>query len=155
MFLRSTNRRKDGKDHRYFSLGREPGVCPTVKQRSAPFCISERSMTNSRPPGARRSMLPLCLNLKGSTSAPKSYDLGSLRSGTVWFPAMQDTADKVIVVFGGAGVIRAEVSARLVSTGGLIVISGLNAGEAYAMALAYVAEGWKAIGIACDISRPD
>jgi NAD(P)-dependent dehydrogenase (short-subunit alcohol dehydrogenase family) len=71
------------------------------------------------------------------------------------FPVMQDKADKVILVFGGAGGIGAEVSARLASRGARIVIADLNAVQAQAKAVAIVAEGGQAIGVACDITDPE
>ena len=54
MFLRSTNRKKDGKDHRYFSVVENRRVCLAARRRSAPFSIWARSTINSRRRGARR-----------------------------------------------------------------------------------------------------
>ena len=54
MFLRATNRKKDGKDQRYFSIvenRRVPGG-KMVQRRAR--CIWARSMTSSKQPGARR-----------------------------------------------------------------------------------------------------
>ncbi|HEY2013464.1 MAG TPA: SDR family NAD(P)-dependent oxidoreductase [Bryobacteraceae bacterium] len=61
----------------------------------------------------------------------------------------------MIVVYGGAGGIGAEVSARLASEGAQIVVADLNATQAGGKALAIVAEGGQAIGVACDITSPE
>jgi NAD(P)-dependent dehydrogenase (short-subunit alcohol dehydrogenase family) len=63
--------------------------------------------------------------------------------------------DKVIVVFGGAGGIGAEVGARLASGGAQIVIADLDAAQAQAKAKAIASEGGRAIGVACDITNPE
>jgi 3-oxoacyl-[acyl-carrier protein] reductase len=63
--------------------------------------------------------------------------------------------DKVIVVFGGAGGIGAETSARLASEGARVVIADLNESPAHAHAAGLVAGGAQAIGIACDITSPE
>jgi 3-oxoacyl-[acyl-carrier protein] reductase len=68
---------------------------------------------------------------------------------------MPDRVDKVILVFGGAGGIGAEVSARLASGGARVVIADLNAVHAQAKAVGIVAQGGEAIGVACDITRPE
>jgi NAD(P)-dependent dehydrogenase (short-subunit alcohol dehydrogenase family) len=52
--------------------------------------------------------------------------------------------DKVIVVAGGAGGIGAEVTTRLAGEGAQVVIADLNASQATS-----------AIGIDCDITRPE
>ena len=57
--------------------------------------------------------------------------------------------DKVIVVFGGAGGIGAEVGVRLASDGALVVIADLDAAQARAQATVL---GGRAIGVACDIT---
>jgi NAD(P)-dependent dehydrogenase (short-subunit alcohol dehydrogenase family) len=67
---------------------------------------------------------------------------------------MRDQADKVIVVFGGAGGIGSETSTRLAASGAGIVIADLNAAQAQANAAGIVAAGGQAIGVACDITNP-
>jgi hypothetical protein len=67
MFLRSTKRRKDGKDHRYFSVvenRRLPGG-KTV-QRTVLY-LGEINATGSRRPGAKRSM---CSTRSNSATPP-------------------------------------------------------------------------------------
>ena len=68
---------------------------------------------------------------------------------------MQNKTDKVILVFGGAGGIGAETSARLASAGARVVIADLNAAQAEVKAADIVAAGGRAIGVACDITDPD
>jgi NAD(P)-dependent dehydrogenase (short-subunit alcohol dehydrogenase family) len=68
---------------------------------------------------------------------------------------MQDTVDKVIVIFGGAGGIGAEASTRLALGGARVIIADLNAAQAQAKALGIVAEGGQALGVACDITNPE
>jgi len=68
---------------------------------------------------------------------------------------MQDKTDKIILVFGGAGGIGAEVSARLASDGARVVIADLNAAQAQAKAADIVAAGGQSIGVACDITNPE
>jgi NAD(P)-dependent dehydrogenase (short-subunit alcohol dehydrogenase family) len=68
---------------------------------------------------------------------------------------MQNKIDKVIVIFGGAGGIGAETSARLASAGARVIIADLNAAQAQAKAADIVAAGGQAIGIACDITDPE
>jgi len=63
--------------------------------------------------------------------------------------------DKVIVVFGGAGGIGAEVSVRLASDGARVVVADLDAAHARAHATAITADGGRAIGVACDITNPE
>ena len=63
--------------------------------------------------------------------------------------------DKVIVVFGGAGGIGAEVGARLAGAGARLIIADLNADQARTTASGVVAEGGRAIGTACDITDPE
>jgi NAD(P)-dependent dehydrogenase (short-subunit alcohol dehydrogenase family) len=53
---------------------------------------------------------------------------------------MQESTSKVILVFGGAGGIGAEVSAQLAAAGATVVIADLNAAKA---------------GVACDITDPE
>ena len=72
----------------------------------------------------------------------------SVLDGTLSFSIMQD---KVIVVSGGAGGIGAEVSARLAAEGACVVIADLDAAQAKAKA----ASIGRAIGVACDITRPE
>jgi len=67
---------------------------------------------------------------------------------------MQDTTDKVILIFGGAGGIGAEVGARLATRGARVVIADLDAAQAQAKAADIVAAGGRAIGVACDITDP-
>src|SRR5947207_9550031 len=57
---------------------------------------------------------------------------------------MQESTSKVILVFGGAGGIGAEVSAQLAAAGATVVIADLNAVQAQAKA-----------GVTCDITDPD
>jgi NAD(P)-dependent dehydrogenase (short-subunit alcohol dehydrogenase family) len=63
--------------------------------------------------------------------------------------------DKVILVFGGAGGIGAETSARLASAGARVVIADLNVAEAQANAAGIVSNGGQAIGVACNITDPE
>lgn len=63
--------------------------------------------------------------------------------------------DKVVVVSGGASGIGAEVSKRLASEGSRVVIGDLNAAQAEANAASIEMAGGTAIGIACDITRPE
>ena len=63
--------------------------------------------------------------------------------------------DKVIVVFGGAGGIGAEVGVRLASDGARVVVADLDAAHARAHATAITADGGRAIGVACDITNPE
>src|SRR2546426_4996741 len=53
MFLRSTNRKKDGKDRRYFSIV-ENRRHPVIRPCSGWCYIWARSTTSSKPPGERR-----------------------------------------------------------------------------------------------------
>ena len=57
---------------------------------------------------------------------------------------MQESTSKVILVFGGAGGIGTEVSARLGAAGAKVLIADLNAAQAEAKA-----------GVACDITSPE
>jgi 3-oxoacyl-[acyl-carrier protein] reductase len=68
---------------------------------------------------------------------------------------MQDQVDQVIVVFGGAGGIGAEISARLASRGARIVIADLDAAQARGKAAGITAAGGEAIGVACDITSSE
>ena len=68
---------------------------------------------------------------------------------------MPDSIDKVTLVAGGAGGIGAEVSVRLASAGGLVVIADFNEPQAQATAASIVAAGGQAIGVACDITDPE
>ena len=52
MFLRSTNRKKDGKDHRYFSVVENRRVAG-AKRRNELCCIWERLTTSSKPLGGK------------------------------------------------------------------------------------------------------
>ena len=66
-----------------------------------------------------------------------------------------DKADKVILVFGGAGGIGAETATRLAAQGARIVVADLNADQARTKAAGIVAGGGQAIGVACDITNPE
>jgi NAD(P)-dependent dehydrogenase (short-subunit alcohol dehydrogenase family) len=66
-----------------------------------------------------------------------------------------DQADKVILVFGGAGGIGAETATRLASQGARIAIADLNADQTRTKAAGIVAGGGQAIGVACDITNPE
>src|ERR1017187_5290646 len=68
---------------------------------------------------------------------------------------MHDNLDKVILIFGGAGGIGAEVGARLAASGARVVIADLNTAQAQATAAAIVAQGGQAIGVSCDITNPE
>ena len=68
---------------------------------------------------------------------------------------MPDGIDKVTLVAGGAGGIGAEVSVRLASAGGPVVIADFNEPHAQATAASIVAAGGQAIGVACDITDPE
>ena len=68
---------------------------------------------------------------------------------------MRNTLDKVVIVFGGAGGIGAEVGTRLAADGARVVIADLNRDQAGATAAAIVAGGGRAIGVACDIANAD
>ena len=63
--------------------------------------------------------------------------------------------NKVILVFGGAGGIGAEASARLASEGARVVIADLSAEGADATAANIVAGGGQAAGVGCDITNPE
>ena len=57
--------------------------------------------------------------------------------------------DKVIVVFGGAGGIGAQTSARLAADGARVVIADLNPAAAQT-----TAAGFGGLGVACDLTDP-
>lgn len=61
----------------------------------------------------------------------------------------------VILVSGGAGGIGAETAARLASAGARVVIADLNAERACAKADEIVAGGGQAIGVSCDVTKPE
>lgn len=61
----------------------------------------------------------------------------------------------VILVAGGAGGIGAETSLRLAETGASIVVADLYGDSASAVAENIVAGGGRAMGIFCDITRPE
>ena len=63
-------------------------------------------------------------------------------------------AGKVILVFGGAGGIGAEVAVRLAAGGSRVVIADVNEAEAQARAAAIRGAGNEAFGVACDITNP-
>lgn len=66
-----------------------------------------------------------------------------------------DEAEKVILVAGGAGGIGAETAMRLASQGARIVLADSNADQARTKAAEIVAGGGQAIGVTCDITRPE
>ena len=68
---------------------------------------------------------------------------------------MQEKADAVILVAGGAGGIGGEVAARLASGGARVVIADLSADQARSKAAGIVAGGGQATGVACDITKPE
>jgi NAD(P)-dependent dehydrogenase (short-subunit alcohol dehydrogenase family) len=68
---------------------------------------------------------------------------------------MVDKTDRVILVFGGAGGIGAEVGRHLAAGGSRVVIADLNQAQAHDQATAIVAEGGQALGVACDITSPE
>jgi NAD(P)-dependent dehydrogenase (short-subunit alcohol dehydrogenase family) len=74
-----------------------------------------------------------------------------LRSGF----AMSDQQEKVVLVFGGAGGIGAEVARRLARDGSRVVVADLNHAEAHAQSDGIIASGGEAIAVACDITRPE
>lgn len=78
--------------------------------------------------------------------------LSIVRNDTLGFSHMKD---RVIVVAGGAGGIGAEVSARLARDGALVVIADLHAAQAEAKAASIEIAVGSAIGLACDITRPE
>lgn len=63
--------------------------------------------------------------------------------------------DSVILIAGGAGGIGAETAARLAAEGCRVAVSDLDAERAEATAAAIAAQGGQAIGVACDITRPE
>lgn len=67
---------------------------------------------------------------------------------------MQEETVKVILVFGGAGGIGAEVSTRLASEGAQVVIADVNEAQAEVKAADIIRNGGCALGIACDITNP-
>ena len=68
---------------------------------------------------------------------------------------MADLTDRVILVFGGAGGIGAEVGTRLAAGGSRVVIADLNEAQAHAHAKTIAAGGAQAFGLRCDITSPD
>ena len=68
---------------------------------------------------------------------------------------MTDQTEKVILVFGGAGGIGAEVGAHLAAEGSCVVIADLNEAQARAQAETISEAGYQAIAIACDITSPE
>ena len=65
------------------------------------------------------------------------------------------TFRKVILVFGGAGGIGAEVATRLAAGGSRAVIADLNEAQAHAHAGRLLPEEDRLSGVACDITNPD
>lgn len=63
--------------------------------------------------------------------------------------------DKVILVTGGAGGIGAETGRRLAAAGACVLIADLDAAQAEAAAGVIIADGGRAIGVACDITLPE
>jgi NAD(P)-dependent dehydrogenase (short-subunit alcohol dehydrogenase family) len=68
---------------------------------------------------------------------------------------MADRTDGVILIFGGAGGIGAEVGTHLASGGSRIAIADLDEAQAHAQAAAIAAQGGQAMGIACDVTSPE
>jgi 3-oxoacyl-[acyl-carrier protein] reductase len=68
---------------------------------------------------------------------------------------MKDSAEKVMLVFGGAGGIGAETATRLAAQGARIVIADLQAEQARTKAADIVSGGGQAIGVECDITSPE
>jgi len=68
---------------------------------------------------------------------------------------MANQHKRVIVVYGGAGGIGAEVSAHLAAGGSWVVIADLNEVEAHEQAARVLARGGRALGLACDITNPE
>jgi NAD(P)-dependent dehydrogenase (short-subunit alcohol dehydrogenase family) len=73
---------------------------------------------------------------------------------TLWVSIMRKNADRVILVFGGAGGIGAETGARLASEGARIAVADLNAAAAEATAAGIVETGGEALGVECDVTDP-
>ena len=67
---------------------------------------------------------------------------------------MLSTPNRVVIVFGGAGGIGAEVGARLASDGTRVVVADLDGERARAKAAALISGGGRALGVACDITDP-
>ncbi len=63
--------------------------------------------------------------------------------------------NRVILVSGGAGGIGADVSAQLASESAHLVIADLNTAQAEEKAAGIESGGGRAIGLACDITRPE
>jgi 3-oxoacyl-[acyl-carrier protein] reductase len=63
--------------------------------------------------------------------------------------------NRVILIAGGAGGIGAESGRRLALAGAQIVIVDLDADRAQITAASIVAAGGQAIGVSCDIARPE
>jgi 3-oxoacyl-[acyl-carrier protein] reductase len=68
---------------------------------------------------------------------------------------MADPTEKVILVFGGAGGIGAEVATRLAAGGSRLLIADLNEPQAHAHSATISSSGGQALGIGCDITDPD
>jgi NAD(P)-dependent dehydrogenase (short-subunit alcohol dehydrogenase family) len=64
-------------------------------------------------------------------------------------------AERVILVFGGAGGIGAEVSSRLASENTAIVVADIDEAQAVAQAASIASRGIPALGLACDITKPE
>lgn len=62
---------------------------------------------------------------------------------------------KVVLIFGGAGGIGAQIGTDLASRGSRIVVADLNEEQAHAHAATIVSAGGDAFGVGCDITRPD
>jgi len=63
--------------------------------------------------------------------------------------------ERVILVFGGAGGIGAEVSSRLASENTAIVVADIDEAQAVAQAASIASRGIPALGLACDITKPE
>jgi NAD(P)-dependent dehydrogenase (short-subunit alcohol dehydrogenase family) len=68
---------------------------------------------------------------------------------------MADQSGQVILVFGGAGGIGAEVARRLAAGGARVVIADLNEAQSKAEAASIIAEGGESLGVMCDITDPE
>ncbi len=63
--------------------------------------------------------------------------------------------ERVILVFGGAGGIGAEVSSRLASKNAAIVVADIDEAQAIAQAASITSRATPAFGLACDITKPE
>jgi NAD(P)-dependent dehydrogenase (short-subunit alcohol dehydrogenase family) len=68
---------------------------------------------------------------------------------------MPNPTQRVVLVFGGAGGIGAEVASHLATGGWRVVIADLNQDQAHAQAAAMDAGGRPAFSVACDVVNPE